>query len=244
MSPGVSVVIPVYNAKVHLTQLVGRLQRTLISIPGDFEILLVDDASPDGSWEMIGELARQYPKLRAIGFAKNAGQQRALLYGIERAVFDQIVTLDDDLEQPPESIPQLLRKLAEGFDVVIGVPSQRPRRWYRDVPARLAQFIFRSISRTGAPSSPFRVFRTELRNTFPPLESSVSSLDVLLDRCAQTVASVPVPFAKSARAATNQRWRIMVRYFINLIVGFLAPKHQSNRKLSPIVLRDDRPANL
>ena len=119
---GVSVVVPVYNSGDILPELVRRLGDVLHGTFGFFEVLLIDDGSPDRSWSAICTLAAQCHWVRGISLMRNYGQHNALLCGIRAAKYETIVTMDDDLQHPPEEIPGLLDKLAEGYDVVYGTP--------------------------------------------------------------------------------------------------------------------------
>src|SRR5580704_1593170 len=122
--PGLSVVVPVYRSEAILPELVRRLENVLPGVASNFELVLVNDSSPDGSWDVICHLARHYPWIRAINLMRNYGQHNALLCGIRAAQHGLIVTMDDDLQHPPEEIPKLLAMLDQGYDVVYGKPAQ------------------------------------------------------------------------------------------------------------------------
>src|SRR5215831_2936237 len=117
----VSVIIPVFNAEQTLGPLLERL--AAVRARADVrEVVLVNDGSRDGSWRAIGELARRYDWVRGLNLMRNYGQHNALLAGIRAARHDVIVTMDDDLQNPPEDIHKLVTKLDDGFDVVYGTP--------------------------------------------------------------------------------------------------------------------------
>jgi glycosyltransferase involved in cell wall biosynthesis len=120
---GISVVVPVYNSETTLHALLQRLKLVLGPYGIPYEVILVNDGSRDGSWREIETLALEYPELRGIDLMRNYGQHNALLCGIREAQFGVTVTLDDDLQNPPEEIPHLLAKLDEGYDVVYGTPA-------------------------------------------------------------------------------------------------------------------------
>jgi glycosyltransferase involved in cell wall biosynthesis len=120
--PSISVVVPVYNSEQMLGTLVDRLLAALTALTPRLEILLVNDGSRDGSWPAIEKLAAKFPQVRGIDLMRNFGQHNALLAGIRAASGDLIVTLDDDLQNPPEEIPKILARLEEGVDVVYGCP--------------------------------------------------------------------------------------------------------------------------
>ena len=121
-----SVVIPVYRGEHTLEPLVKRLAEILPTCVGQFEVLLVNDGSPDHSWDVIEALTKQYSWVRGIKLMRNYGQENATLCGIREARFDAIVTMDDDLQHNPAYLPQLIAKLNEGYDVVYGVLPRSP----------------------------------------------------------------------------------------------------------------------
>jgi len=128
---GISIVVPVYRSEAMLRLLVDRLRTVCVQLAQPFEIILVNDGSPDGSWCEIAELAQEHPSVRGIDLMRNYGQHNALLCGVRAAQYGVIVTLDDDLQNPPEEIPMLLAKLDEGFEVVYGSPRQGAYGRYR-----------------------------------------------------------------------------------------------------------------
>jgi undecaprenyl-phosphate 4-deoxy-4-formamido-L-arabinose transferase len=120
---GVSVVIPVYNSEEILPTLLERLAAVLPQVATSYEVILVNDGSRDNSWTSIQELAVRYPFVRGFELMRNFGQHNALLAGVRAARFDVVVTMDDDLQHPPEEIGKLLSALTADKDVVYGVVS-------------------------------------------------------------------------------------------------------------------------
>ncbi|HEY3643798.1 MAG TPA: glycosyltransferase family 2 protein [Gammaproteobacteria bacterium] len=115
-----SVVIPVYNSEKMVGETVSRTRDFFEKAQLDFEIILVNDASPDGSWRIISGLARADHRIKAISLLRNYGQHNANLCGFRHATGDWLVTMDDDLQNPPEEIVHLIAKAAEGHDLVLG----------------------------------------------------------------------------------------------------------------------------
>jgi undecaprenyl-phosphate 4-deoxy-4-formamido-L-arabinose transferase len=116
----ISVVIPVFRSGPTIGALHDRLAPVLDGVSSDWELILVDDASNDGTFERMLELRIRDPRVKLVRFARNMGQHHATLCGIKRSTGDVVVTLDDDLQNPPEEIPTFLSKLDEGYDLVIG----------------------------------------------------------------------------------------------------------------------------
>ena len=121
---GVSVVIPVFNSEASLPLLVERLAAVLTALQLPFEAVFVNDGSRDNSWTVIQELAARHPWMQGIDLMRNYGQHNALLCGIRAARYSITVTVDDDLQNPPEEIPRLLAEVKRGADVAYGVPER------------------------------------------------------------------------------------------------------------------------
>ena len=113
-----SVIVPVFNSENTLDDLYHRLNNVLINITNNFEIIFINDASMDKSLDIINSLSKKDENIKYIDLNKNFGQHNALLCGIRQAKYDLIVTMDDDLQNPPEEIPKLLEKIDGGYDVV------------------------------------------------------------------------------------------------------------------------------
>ncbi len=190
----VSVVVPVFNGEATIEELCSRIAGVLRDSVREFEIILVNDGSRDGSWPVISGLSGSTSWIHGINLMRNYGQHNALLAGIRKADMDVIVTLDDDLQNPPEEMPRLLEKLAEGYDVVYGKPSHRKHRFWRNVSSWMLKLILKVVmgSEFGGNSSPFRAFNSKLKKGFSEFKDARLSIDVLLSWVAESSVSVVV----------------------------------------------------
>ena len=117
----ISVVIPLYNEEESLAELTAWIDRVMGENGFSYEMILIDDGSTDGSWDVVAELKRRYPALRAIRFRRNYGKSPALYCGFEAARGKVIITMDADLQDSPDEIPELYRMITEGgYDLVSG----------------------------------------------------------------------------------------------------------------------------
>lgn len=213
-----SVVVPVYNSADTLDALAVRLSKVLPTFLNIFEVILVNDGSSDQSWKIITQLGEQYPWLRGINLMRNYGQHNATLCGVRSARYDIVVTMDDDLQHPPEEIPLLLQKLSEGFDVVYGVPQKRPHSWWRNwfsvVTKRVLSQIMgiKTIRDIGA----FRAFRTYLRSAFEDYRNPNVILDVLLSWGTARFATVTVD--EKPREVGNSNYNFYKLFKVTMIV--------------------------
>lgn len=126
-----SVVTPVYGCGQSLIKLYERLETTLSKISDDFEIIMVNDSSPDDAWETIKLLAKEDKRVKGINFSRNFGQHYAIIAGLEHASGDWIVVMDCDLQDQPEEIFNLYHKSSEGYDVVFGQREKRKDSFFK-----------------------------------------------------------------------------------------------------------------
>jgi undecaprenyl-phosphate 4-deoxy-4-formamido-L-arabinose transferase len=218
----VSVVIPVYNSAATLPALLVRLAPVLASLGSRFEVILVNDGSRDDSWKTVTTLASEYPFVQGINLMRNFGQHNALLAGIRAAHYPAIVTMDDDLQHPPEEIPRLLAKLDEGFDVVYGVPARRPHSPWRNFTSWLTKRLMASVVRVkgAGQMSAFRAFRTQVRDAFASYRSPTVFLDVLLSWGTTRFSSVQVRHDPRQIGKSNYTLGKLFRMAIMLLTGF------------------------
>jgi undecaprenyl-phosphate 4-deoxy-4-formamido-L-arabinose transferase len=217
-----SVVIPVYNGAATVPALIDRLRAVVPNVTSRYEIILVNDGSRDSSWATIEKLALRYPEIVGIDLMRNYGQHNALLCGIRRSRFDVIVTLDDDLQQPPEEIPRLLEKLTEGFDVVYGTPQEEQHGIWRNFSSRVTKAALgTATSAAVAPMvSAFRAFRSSVKPAFADYRSPLLSIDVLLTWATTSFASVVVRREPRRAGTSNYRIRSLVRHTMNMMTGY------------------------
>jgi glycosyltransferase involved in cell wall biosynthesis len=141
MSARLSIVVPLYNEEESVERLVAEVLRVAQSFPFEYELILVDDGSTDGTWEIIERLKESTPPLRAVRLRRNYGQTSAMVAGFEQARGEIIVTMDGDLQNDPADIPMLLEKIEEGFDIVSGWRRERKDPFSRVLPSRIANAL-------------------------------------------------------------------------------------------------------
>jgi glycosyltransferase involved in cell wall biosynthesis len=217
----VSVVVPVYNSEQTLDELVSRLRSTLAA-DSDLEILLVDDGSRDGSWNVVRRLAGAHPEVRGFSLARNQGQHSALLCGIREARGTIIVTMDDDLQNRPEDVPALIARVREGCDVVYGVPRQQQWGVMRNLASRVTKLVLQNAmgARTAAMVSGFRAMRADVREAFAGYSSVFVNIDVLLTWGASRFDYVVVAHEPRRVGRSNYTFRALVRHTFNMVTGF------------------------
>ncbi|MCK6580264.1 MAG: glycosyltransferase family 2 protein [Anaerolineae bacterium] len=218
----VSVVVPVYNSEQTLALLVERLRAVLIDLCPRHEIILVNDGSRDDSWGKIAALAQQIPQVRGINLMRNFGQHNALLCGIRAAQYDVIVTLDDDLQNPPEEIPSLIARLSEGFDVVYGAPQEMHHGLMRNLASHLTKLALQGSMGVNIATrvSAFRAFRREVVKAFAGYNGLYVSIDVLLTWGTSRFSYVAVHHEARQIGVSNYTVGKLIRHALNMITGF------------------------
>lgn len=134
--PRISVVVPVYGCAACIDDLCARLKQSLDFLAREYEIILVDDRSPDNAWSKIVAAQASYPEVKGIRLSRNFGQHIAISAGLAAARGDYAVVMDCDLQDPPEKIAELYSKMKEGYDVVLGRRIERNHSFFRIVAAR------------------------------------------------------------------------------------------------------------
>jgi glycosyltransferase involved in cell wall biosynthesis len=171
-----SVVIPVFNSESIVAETIARTVAFFESHNLSFELILVNDASTDGSWDVLVAAAQRYPEVRALNLLRNYGQHSANLAGLRRTRGDYVITMDDDLQNPPEEIIHLIGEAMKGSDVVFGKFKRKQAPAHRALGSRLIGLINRRVF--GQPSdlvvSNFRILRRDVvdricesRNSYP-----------------------------------------------------------------------------
>ena len=214
----VSVVIPVYRSEKTLDMLIARLGEALPTFADFYEVVLVNDGSPDDSWGVIERLARIHTWVRGIDLMRNYGQHNATLCGIRAARYELIVTMDDDLQNPPEEMPKLLSKLDEGYDVVYGVARRRQQAWWKNLFSVLVKRAIGYVMglRTVRDIGAFKAFRASLLKAFEDFNGPDVLVDVLLSWGTNRFAAVTVE--ESPRTMGHSNYNILKLIKVSLLV--------------------------
>jgi glycosyltransferase involved in cell wall biosynthesis len=220
----ISVVVPVFNAESSLRDLVSRLLPVLHALCEKYELILVNDGSEDCSWKTISGLATEHAWIRGIDLMRNYGQHNAVLCGIRAAEHEIVVTLDDDLQHPPEEIPQLVQKLAEGYDVVYGIPGKKQHDLWRKLASVVTRWTMRSMLGPKVPTdfSAFRALRTQTREAFGRYHSPFLSVDVLLTWASTRFVSIKVRHDARQFGGSKYTLRKLLGYIPLMITGYSA----------------------
>lgn len=217
-----SVVIPVYNGEKTISELSDRLIRMFENLHESFEIVLVDDSSRDGSWQIIREMALNDERIKSIKLGSNFGQHKAILCGMHHCQGDYIITMDDDLQHAPEDIPILINKMKDtGAHVVIAKLTEKKCQWYR----RKASDLLRILSVVlinkpiGIYLSSFRLINKKVVDKVLTLNSVNPYIPALIFRVTDQVANVEICHNKRERGNSNYTIFKMVKLSFQLLLN-------------------------
>lgn len=217
-----SFIIPVYRSAASLKELYNRISTTFEAENKDFEVIFVEDCGGDNSWEVIQQLTILDPRVRGLRLSRNYGQHNALLCGIREARGQIIVTLDDDLQHPPEEFPKLLARLDEGFDVVYGPPVMEQHGFGRDLASRITKIAMAGTLGThhATQVSALRAFRTPLREAFEKFNGPTVNIDVLLSWATSNFGTVRVHHAPRQFGHSGYTTVKLLQHALNMMTGF------------------------
>jgi undecaprenyl-phosphate 4-deoxy-4-formamido-L-arabinose transferase len=189
-----SVVIPVYRSAAALPALVGRLLPVLHRTGLSHEVVFVEDGSPDDSWQVLSRLqAEHLDRIVAIQLMRNFGQHNALMCGFRHARGQFIVTMDDDLQNPPEEIPKLIAAIRDGgFDLVYGAYGEKKHSGWRNAGSNAVNAFYRLTFRNDVTVTSFRIIRRQLVECIFSYNLNFTFIDGLLAWNTQRIGSVPV----------------------------------------------------
>jgi undecaprenyl-phosphate 4-deoxy-4-formamido-L-arabinose transferase len=205
-----------------LPRLVKELETVLARCSDGFELILVNDASPDQSWQAISDLTKEHAWVHGINLMRNVGQHNALLCGIRAAKYEIIATVDDDLQNPPDQIPRLLKKLEEGFDVVYGTPEEEQHGLLRDLASKITKLVLQNAmgAEIAKNISAFRVFRTPVREAFHDYRGPFVSIDVLLTWGTTRFGALRVRHEPRREGVSGYTLKKLILHALNMMTGF------------------------
>ncbi|MEJ2367217.1 MAG: glycosyltransferase [Acidobacteriota bacterium] len=221
-NPDLSVVIPVFNEEENLPELVSRLKDALVALDRTYEVIFVNDGSRDKSFSILKESAEADDRLVVIDFNRNYGQHAAVFAGFEASRGDIVVTLDADLQNPPEEIGKLVTKMEEGYDVVGSVRVKRRDSLFRKLASRLINKVTSTV--TGVKLHDYgcmlRAYRRDIVKTLCSSREISTFIPVLADLFAGRVTEVPVAHAERSRGQSKYSLFKLVRLQFDLITSF------------------------
>ena len=217
-----SVVVPVYNEEGNLPELLQRLTAVMDAV-GPYELVFVDDGSRDGSLAILKQAAAARPdRIRVLELARNFGQHQAILAAFENVSGDVVVTLDADLQNPPEEIPKLLAKIAEGYDVVGGVRQNRQDSFVRRAASALVNRVTVTITRMRITDfgCMLRAYSRDVIEEINRCDESSTFIPALAQSFARRPTEIPVAHARRRHGESAYSLYRLIRLNFDLMTGF------------------------
>jgi glycosyltransferase involved in cell wall biosynthesis len=223
-NPDYSIVIPVYNSEKSLRELYSRIKMEFESISNNYEIIFIDDFSRDGSWKVLEDLQQKDSRVKIIHFIRNYGQHNATLCGFNHVRGEYVITLDDDLQNPPEEIPKLLDKISEGFLVVYG----KYPPVHSSIVGNLLSTIFQKIIHKillipdSIFLSSFAVYKKEVVRNMVAVRSSYPFLFGLMSKSApiNKITNTEVKHVARKDGSSNYGLIKYFKYSLNLMINY------------------------
>jgi dolichol-phosphate mannosyltransferase/undecaprenyl-phosphate 4-deoxy-4-formamido-L-arabinose transferase len=203
----ISIVIPVYKSSACMAELLRQLTETMQRLGNAYEVILIDDASPDDTWQTIESLAPLYPRVSAIQLLTNVGQHKATLCGMSYARGDIVITMDDDLQHPPDQLPVLIDALRSHpeIDCVYGCFEVKQHAAYRNLGSRVIQWI--NARSFGLPrdlrSSSLRLIRRPIASALLQYDTRNAVIEAILYATTHRIMSVKVRHAERYAGRSN-----------------------------------------
>jgi undecaprenyl-phosphate 4-deoxy-4-formamido-L-arabinose transferase len=220
--PYISIVIPVYNEEGNLASLFARLYPVMQGLEKRFEIIFTDDGSRDRSLAILTDLAARHPEVRVVEFNGNFGQHMAILAAFEISRGEIVITLDADLQNPPEEIPKLVAEMEKGHDVVGSIRQKRQDTFFRKTASLMVNMVTRKM--TGMRMSDYgcmlRAYHRNVVNNINRCQEATTFIPALAQTFSASPSEVPVAHAERAEGESKYSLYKLIRLNFDLMTGF------------------------
>ncbi len=218
-----SIIIPVYGSEETLRELINRIEAACDKTSRSYEIICVNDGSLDNSWKTLVALVSEQPnqRLKAIDLMRNFGQHNALMCGIRHSSGKLIITIDDDLQNPPEEIPKLIHAIEESrADLVYGQYVSKQHKPWRNLGSAVVNAFYRFVFKNNITITSFRIFRGELGQSIASYNLNFTFIDGLLAWNTQRISSTPIEHHPRACGRSNYSIAKLSTLAMNLLTNF------------------------
>lgn len=218
-----SIVVPVYNSEKILVELFERIKNTLDNIKVNFDIVFVDDGSKDSSWKEIKTLKQRYSdNITGVKLAKNFGQHNATICGFNFCKGDLVLTMDDDLQHPPEEIPKLIDKINQTHsDIVYGIFINKKHSFLRNLGSLFIKKTSKYLSSTIGEGSSFRLFNKRMINNLKShYNQNFLFIDEIIYWYTNNITTVVVRHDERTCGKSNYSYYKLISLYFNLIINY------------------------
>lgn len=220
-NPHISIVSPVYRGEKMVAELVRRNMESLSTITDDYEIILVNDASPDNSWEEIVKQCALNPKVKGINLSRNFGQHFAITAGLNYAKGDWVVVMDCDLQDRPEEIPNLYKKAQEGFDIVYARRAARKDGFMKRMSSKIYHGVFNWLSglKSDSAIANFGIYKHCVIDEFNKMPERARSFPSLVQYLGFKDTFIDVEHASRAEGKSSYNLHKLLKLSFDVIVS-------------------------
>lgn len=218
----ISVVSPVYKAEYLLNELVMRLHQSLSVITADYEIILVDDGSPDQSWKLIEQLCISDTRIKGIKLSRNFGQHYAITAGLDHVIGEWVIVMDCDLQDRPEEIPMLYRKVnQENFDIVLAKREERTDKLIKKITSKLFYSVLSYLTGTKQDASVanFGIYNSSVISTLQQLREPIRYFPTMVKWVGFRKAFITVEHGERFAGTTSYNWNKLFRLALDIILA-------------------------
>ncbi len=218
----ISIIIPVYGCCKSLRLLYERLEKTLSTITENFEIIMINDASPDNSWSVIQELSKKDKRVKGINFSRNFGQHYAITAGIDYAQGDWVVVMDCDLQDQPEEIIKLYNKAQEGYDVVLAQRIEREDSFFKKIGSKIFYKVLSYLTGTEQDASiaNFGIYHKKVINAVKDMNDYLKYFPVMVRWVGFKLAVMPVKHSKRYEGESSYSLFKLLSLSIDVMLSF------------------------
>ncbi len=219
-SKEISIVIPVYNSEDCVIELNRQINDALKGY--NYEIILVNDQSPDRSWERIQEVAKKDKNVIAVNLRKNAGQDNAIIAGFSLVSGNYVVVMDDDLQHSPYDIPQLYEEIIKGYDVCYANFARKKQSWWKNFGSWLNGKIAETVIMKPRDIylSPFKIIRRGVVDEIVKYRGTFPYIDGLIFQVSGNISQIPVEHHERYEGKSNYSLVKSILVFMKLVTGF------------------------
>ena len=218
----ISIVSPVYRAEKILPILVSEINLVMERIGEDYEIILVDDRSPDNSWEVMKVLSSQNSKIKSIRLSRNFGQHSAIFAGLTRANGDWVVVMDCDMQDQPKEIAKLYKKALEGYDIVLGQRENRKDKFLKKLTSRLFYKVFNYLSGANFDNNVanFGIYHQKTIKSILDMGDYVKFFSLFINWIGFKSVSIPIEHGEREEGKSTYSVGRLFKQAFNVIISF------------------------
>lgn len=221
-TPQVSIVSPVYGCKICLVELYLRVKNTVEKITNDFEIILINDNSPDDAWSTIVELSKKDARVKGVKFSRNFGQHYAINAGLSYSRGEWVVVMDCDLQDKPEEIEQLYVKALDGYDVVLACRSNRQDNFFKRMGSH---YFYKTLAYlTDTKQNPevanFGIYHRKVINALLGMQDKIKYFPAMVKWVGFKQIEIPVIHAERQSGSSSYNLKRLLMLALNTILSF------------------------